>query len=375
MNITIKDVNDNVPQFSSAHVTASISEGITSSTTIYSAHASDKDSRENGNGEVRYKLQHNPNNLFYIDATSGEIHLAPHAKLDYEVDNRHELIIIATDQASLLEQLSSSMTLTVNVQDANDNIPEFSEDIVVLSASEADEVNHKYGPVEASDKDSGENSRLSYSFTDSELSSKFGIFPSDGYIYLKEKLDREVMAQYTLHVKVRDHGQPSLSATATVIINVDDYNDNAPEFSRGEYHFYIEENQPAGQFVGKVKATDADSGYNALLQYDFVSSQDDFLITDDTGIISTSRSLDRELAAQYDIEVTVEDAGSPVQRTNVRVRVTVTDINDHDPVIQNSQFMGQVDENQSKGVRVLQVVARDPDAGTNGSITFSLEPG
>lgn len=373
VNITVKDVNDNAPHFSSSHVTVSVSEGIGSAATIYSAYASDSDSRENGNGEVRYNLKQNPSNLFTIDATSGEIHLANQAKLDYELATQHELVIVATDQGSL-KRLSSSMTLHVNVQDANDNPPVFQNNIFTFHVSESAEAGQKFGQVLASDNDSGENGRLSFSLIDSEFTTKFKIFPKEGFIYLKSKVDREERAEYMLKVKAKDNGQPSLSATADVVIYIDDYNDNAPVFSQSEYHFYIEENQPSGQLVGTVKATDNDSGNNAILQYDFSSAQNDFSISNE-GLIRTTRSLDRELTKSYDIEVTVQDAGLPVQQSTVKVTVTVTDINDHNPVIQNSQFMEQVDENQSKGVRVVQIVARDPDAGDNGTITFSLAQG
>ncbi|XP_045202941.2 protein dachsous-like [Mercenaria mercenaria] len=370
VNITVKDVNDNIPQFSSSHVTVSVSEGIGSSATIYSAHASDKDSQENGNGVVRYDLKQNPNNLFKIDSTSGEIHLAPQAVLDYELATQHELVIFATDQG-LLKRFTSSMTLLINVQDANDNPPKFNSNEFTFSVSESADAGDQFGQVIATDADSGENGRISFSLIDTESSSKFRIFPKDGFIYLKSEVDREERSTYTLKVKAKDNGQPSLSATANVVIYVNDYNDNAPVFSQNEYHFYIEESQPSGRSVGTVRASDADIGNNAILQYDFRSAQNDFSISNE-GLIRTTRSLDRELKESYDIEVTVQDAGLPVQQTTVRVKVTVTDINDHDPVIQNSQFTETVDENQSKGVRVVQIVARDPDAGDNGTISFSL---
>lgn len=371
MNITVTDVNDNVPQFSSSHVTVSVSELIGSSATIYSAHASDLDSRENGNGEVRYTLA--SDKTFTIDSTSGEIHLVPGATLDYELATQHELIIIATDQG-VVKRLSSSMTLLVNIQDANDNAPMFEQQLFRFELPESAEVGEQFGQVSALDMDSGENGRVSFSLIDSDFATKFRIFPNDGHIYLKSKVDREERAEYRLKVKAKDNGQPSLTATADITIVITDVNDNAPVFSQSEYHFSIEENQPSGQFVGTVRATDADIGQNAILHYDFTSAQNDFSISND-GLLRTTRSLDREFRSSYDIEVMVQDGGLPVQQTTVKVKVIVTDINDHDPVIQNSQFTEQVDENQSKGVRVVQIVARDPDSGDNGTITFSLAKG
>ncbi|KAL4230834.1 condensed mesenchymal cell proliferation [Mactra antiquata] len=369
VNVTVKDENDNAPHFSSLHVTASVSESANSAVTIYSAHATDKDSQENGNGVVRYSLQRNPDYLFTIDPTSGEIRLSNASKLDYEIATQHELVIEAKDQGTPVR--SSSMTLMVNVQDANDNRPEFSGGEFVLKISERASISEKIGRIVAADRDSGENGRISFSIIDATVSTMFGIFPSDGNIYLKNVLDRERVDQYTFMVRARDHGQPSLSSTAQVTVYVEDYNDNAPTFPQNEYHFYIEENLPSQKLVGSVQAFDADINDNAILQYDIDSANNDFDITNN-GDIYTRRSLDRELNNEYNVEVTARDLGIPSLTTTVSVHITVTDINDHAPVIQNTLFVEHVDENKSKGVRIVQIVAEDPDAGENGTITFSL---
>ena len=358
--------------FSSTYVSTSVSEAITHLTTIYSAHATDKDSRANGNGEVKYRLE-NYNNLFNIDSMSGEIRLAIGAKLDFEEKERYEVIISAYDQGRSVQR-SSSMTLIINVQDANDNEPIFVHPTFAAYVSEADPVSSRIVQITANDADTGENGRITYSLLDSEFSDTFGIFPSDGSIYLKKVLDREVRSQYVIQVKARDHGLPSLSATADVTIHVGDANDNYPIFSETSYQFSIEENLPSDTTVGEVSATDLDEGNNALLHYDFIPAQDDFYITK-TGQILTARSLDRELKMSYNFEVHVQDYGSPSKDANVPVHIVVTDVNDHTPVIRNSQFSETVDENQPKGIRVVQIVAEDPDAGENGTITFSLLSG
>lgn len=353
-------------------MTASVSEGADSSVIIYSAYASDKDSRENGNGVVRYSLSQAPGDLFTIDATSGEIHLSKDSVLDYEVHTQYALVIEARDQGVPVK--SSTMRLTVNVQDANDNKPIFTNDRFVLMISERAAISDKIGQINAADMDSGENGRISFSLVDPGLSSTFGIFPSDGILYLKNVLDREQIDKYTFLVRARDHGQPSLSATTTVIVNVEDYNDNIPVFKPDEYHFFIEENLPSQKLVGAVHASDADSSYNAILEYDINFGNNDFVITNE-GNIYTKRSLDRELHSEYNVKVTARDLGKPSLQATVPVLITVTDINDHAPVIQNTQFVEHVDENQSKGLRIVQITAEDPDAGNNGTISFSLAKG
>ena len=372
VNVTIDDVNDNAPQFSSTYISTSVSEAINHLTTIYSAHATDKDSRANGNGEVKYRLE-NFNDLFDIDSMSGEIHLAVGAKLDYEERKQYDVIISAYDQGPLVQR-SSSMTLIIHVQDANDNEPKFLHPSFAAYVSEADPASSKIVQISATDLDTRENGRITFSLLDSEFSDTFGIFPSDGWIYLKKKLDREVKSLYVINVKARDHGLPSLSTTADVTIYVLDANDNYPTFDDSSYEFAIEENLPANTTVGNVSATDKDEGNNALLQYLLVPSQDDFYITN-TGHIFTTRGLDREVKPSYDFEVHVQDSGTQSKDASVPVHIVVSDVNDHTPVILNSQFSETVDENQPKRIRVVQIVANDPDAGENGTIYFSLVSG
>ena len=373
VNITIEDINDNAPIFSSTRVLSSVSEDISHLTTIYSAHATDKDSRANGNGEVRYSLRENFSNLFNIDSTSGELRLAVGAKLDYEYNHLYELIIIASDQ-SLTDPKRSSMTLIINVQDSNDNEPVFKQPTFATSVSESAAVSSRITKIEAADRDSGENGRISFSIVESEFSDYFGIFPKEGELYLKKLLDREVKSQYVIQVKAHDHGIPSLSATAQVTIHVLDYNDNSPVFAESSYRFAVEENLPSDYTVGLVLATDADIDKNAELHYYLDPAQDDFHITS-SGYIMTKRSLDRELKDLYDFQVRVEDRGSPLKSSMVPVHITVTDVNDHTPAILNSQFVETVEENQPKGIRVVQIIASDLDAGENKTISFSLLPG
>ncbi|WAR00850.1 DS-like protein [Mya arenaria] len=370
VNITVLDVNDNAPQFISSQVTTSVSEATSSMVTIYSAHATDKDSRESGNGEVRYRLQE-ARNLFEIDAMSGDIHLAIGASLDYETVRQHSVVIVAFDQAKTAK-LSSSMTLIVNVQDANDNPPVFERGHFVFHVLENESVNKKVYKINATDKDSGENGRISFSLVNSDGLDKFGIFPSDGFMYLKQTVDREERSEYTFTVVARDHGQPSKSASAQVTVYIEDFNDNVPEFTQEEYRFFVEENLASGKVVGHVMAHDADSLQNSQLQYDFTKVQNDFQISSQ-GVISTTRALDRETKQSYDLEVVVRDSGTPVRYSKVGVYISVTDVNDHAPEITNSPLKAYIDENQSKGERVVKIRAEDRDAGNNGTISFSLD--
>lgn len=91
------------------------------------------------------------------------------------------------------------------------------------------------------------------------------------------------MAKHKMLIIAVDNGIPPLSATANLVVNVIDANDNDPVFSKTTYEFQVEENQKAGAFVGKIAATDADLGDNAVIRYGLFPSNTSFNVNPITG--------------------------------------------------------------------------------------------
>lgn len=149
----------------------------------------------------------------------------------------------------------------------------------------------------AIDLDTGNNARLTYRIVSqqqkqpnnqtsnhaNESTEVFGIFPNNGWIYLRAALDRETFDRYIITVLASDNGQPSATATTHVTITIDDANDNDPQFVRHSYEFSIEENLRRGVLVGTVSATDADLDINAALRYNLFPSNTSFQINFVTG--------------------------------------------------------------------------------------------
>lgn len=146
--------------------------------------------------------------------------------------------------------------------------------------------------MSAIDLDTGNNARLTYRIlatnitnNSDEPSEVFGIFPNNGWIYLRATLDREIRDRYDIIVIASDNGTPSATATTHVIVNIDDSNDNDPQFTSDSYEFSIEENLRRGVVVGTLSATDADLGVNAVLRYNLLPSNTSFQINSNTGTI------------------------------------------------------------------------------------------
>lgn len=270
MNITIGDVNDNAPEFDTPVVKISVAENAELGPPIYAAHAHDLDSGDNG--AVFYQLLTNPEGMFKIDLRQGFVMLA--RKLDYETTQKYVLVINAQDKGS--PPLRSNLTLNIEVQDVNDNVPNFDKDEYQANVPESLAVNSQFLQVNAVDMDTGNNARLTYRVVQSAdggadghvgASDLFGIFPNSGSLYLKKSLDRELRDRYSLTVVATDNGLPPASAAVSVQVLVIDANDNDPVFTRDVYQFTIEENLDKGALVGIVSATDKDLDANAALRY------------------------------------------------------------------------------------------------------------
>lgn len=117
MELIVEDVNDNAPSFRTSTVRISVPESHPLHVPLYVAHATDLDATSSPS--IRYVLRQNSNNLFGIVERTGELYLAK--RLDYETQQRHGLLISALDGA----ELSSNLSLSVEVQDVNDNPPVF----------------------------------------------------------------------------------------------------------------------------------------------------------------------------------------------------------------------------------------------------------
>lgn len=99
-------------------------------------------------------------------------------------------------------------------------------------------------------------------------------------------------------------------AVSQLTIRVSDVNDNAPKFELPDYQAHnVDEDIPLGTNILKVKATDADSGANAEIEY-LVS--DDHFSVDSNGIIVNNKQLDADNNnAYYEFIVTAKDKGEP----------------------------------------------------------------
>ncbi|KAJ7418566.1 hypothetical protein BTVI_28721 [Pitangus sulphuratus] len=372
VQIHVQDCNDQAPTFPEDPITIVVPENAQAGSSIFTFQALDGDG-VGPNSQVRYTLLHlEPAGApFQLDSRSGQLTLSQ--GLDREAAASFLLVVEATDQArNVSQRRSAAVTARVFVTDENDNTPIFLSPATV-SIMEDQPTGFVALHVVAQDSDLGENGRVSYSLQAGNGDSRFHLNPSTGALSVVRALNREEVAQHNLTVVAMDHGFPRRSATQLLTVLVLDVNDEAPAFEKPEYEAHIMENLPAGSPVLQVLATDRDLGANGQVSYGGLSGGP-FSIHPQTGLIVTTRPLDREEQEQHVLTVYARDAGLPPSLSKATVRITVGDENDHAPHLESESCSVEVPENQSR-VALYTLRATDPDGGENGRLEYRVADG
>lgn len=360
VNITILDVNDNPPVFAESAYSAIIPENATVGTPILKVSAIDVDSGDNG--QIEYSInrrQSDKENMFKIDPITGEITVSK--VLDFETKELHELVVVARDKGA--QPLETTAFVSIRVTDVNDNQPTI--DVIFLSddatpkISESAQLDEFVARISVHDPDS----KTEYSNVNVTLSGGDGHFDlrtHDNIIYLVVvalPLDRESQSSYTLNVVATDKGSPPLHAFRIISLRVTDVNDNVPVFGETEYKASVPEAAAPGTPVLQVSATDADEGTNAEIRYSLLPTPQSewFSIDERSGLVTVNSRVDCETNPMPRLTVVARDGGEPSMSSTAVLLVTVLDVNDNEPIFDQSFYNVTVPENEAIGSCILKV--------------------
>ncbi|XP_076591464.1 protocadherin-16-like [Chaetodon auriga] len=373
LDIDVEDSNDHTPKFPEDPVTIVISENMEPGSSVYTFQATDKDG-SGPNSELRYSiLQQWPNapGLLALDPSTGFLSLSQ--ELDHEVISNLIVVVKATDSALDASQRRwGSVTARVYITDENDNPPVFSSPTAV-SVMEDQPVGFVALYVMARDADQGENGRVTYSIQSGNTGGTFGLNPNSGSLSIFKPLDREEQDVFNLTIIAEDHGIPQHSSSQLLCVHVIDVNDEVPWFEESQYEAQISENQPPGTSLLTVSASDLDQGTNGQVTYGGIS-EEGFNINPVTGVITTTKSLDRELQEVYTITVYAKDGGLPPNYAKATVRIRVLDENDNAPFFGRLYHSIEVPENL-EALPLFTLRATDQDAGDSGEINYKITGG
>ncbi|XP_068445850.1 protocadherin alpha-2-like [Clinocottus analis] len=331
--VEVIDVNDNAPEISVSSLMSPVREDTDIGTAIAMVTITDKDGGKNGltnckiTGSVPFKLKSNYKN-YYSLLVAGP--------LDRESVSQFNVSITATDEGT--PSLSSTSVITVQVSDVNDNPPRFVEPSINVYVKENAQIGTTIHILTTLDSDLNENAKATYRLINNspkatQIASMVNINSETGDMVSLQSFNYEELKSFQFKVQATDSGVPPLSSNVTVNVLVLDENDNSPTILApySEHGSVNSESIPysaeAGYFVAKIRAVDADSGYNALLSYHLSEPKGNnlFRIGTSTGEIRTKRRMsDNDLKA-HPLVVLVSDNGEPSLSATVSIDVVVVE--------------------------------------------------
>ncbi|XP_041845611.1 protocadherin alpha-7-like isoform X21 [Melanotaenia boesemani] len=326
--INIVDVNDNAPKIEVTSFSRTLPEDSKPGTTV--ALISIKDSDSGLNGKVVCFISQDLPFLLSPSLQRNMYSLVTKTFLDREEQSSYSVLIVAKDTGE--PPLSSEKSIMIFVSDVNDNSPKFSQNSYAFYIVENNNPGDTILSVTARDRDEGTNSLITYLIlrdrADQNLFISFlNINSETGDIVALKSFDFETLKTFQFQVVATDSGTPSLSSNVTVNVFILDQNDNAPVIlypvsSNGSAEGVeeIPRNVNAGHLVTKVRAYDADIGYNGWLLFSLQEVTDHSLFGLDryTGQIRTLRSFTETDEAEHKLVILVKDNG------NVSLSATAT---------------------------------------------------
>ncbi|XP_037635767.1 protocadherin alpha-8-like [Sebastes umbrosus] len=330
--VEVIDVNDNAPEISVSSLMSPVKEDAEIGTAIAMVTITDKDGGKNGQtnckitGSVPFKLKSNYKNYYS---------LLVDGPLDRESVSQFNVSITATDEGT--PALSSTSVITVQVSDVNDNPPRFLEQLINVYVKENSPVGTTIHILTTLDSDLNENAKATYHLMNSspktQIASMVNINSETGDIVSLQSFNYEELKTFQFKVQATDSGVPPLSSNVTVNVLILDENDNNPNILApySEHGSVNSESIPysaeAGYFVAKIRAVDADSGYNALLSYHLSEPKGNnlFRIGTSTGEIRTKRRMSDNDLKTHPLVVLVSDNGEPSLSATVSIDVVVVE--------------------------------------------------
>nr|XP_029134878.1 protocadherin gamma-A1-like [Labrus bergylta] len=293
--------------------------------------------------------------------------------LDREKQDYISLLLTALDGGE--PQMSGTMQIFVNVLDVNDNAPTFAKPLYRAKILENSPKSTSVTTVSASDKDIGSNGEVSYLISPSDrvLSELFKINSITGEIIVVGELDYEKSKVYEIDVEVVDSG--GLSDSSKVIVDVIDINDNKPDINLISKSDFILEDSPPNTVIAMLSVNDLDSENNGEVECNIDGDIPFKMQNTMNGFYTlvTEVALDREVAFQYNITVTCSDEGVPSLSSSVTLTLQISDVNDNAPVFERSSYEAYIVENNTPGLSIFTVKARDADWNQNARVSYILE--
>ncbi|XP_040597874.1 protocadherin alpha-11 isoform X8 [Mesocricetus auratus] len=375
VEVEVRDINDNPPVFPLREQKLLIYESKQPDSRFPLEGASDADIGENA--VLVYRLSQNEYFSLEPPANSQQTKrpsLILKKSLDREKTPELNLLLTASDGGK--PELTGTVRLWVCVLDVNDNDPEFDHLEYKVRIMENAAKETLVIKLNATDRDGGANGQLEYSLKSVKPSVKslFTLDENNGELRVNGTLDYEENKFYEIEVLATDKGTPPMVGHCTVLVEILDANDNAPEVTLTSLSLPVREDAPPNTVIALISLADLDYGVNGQVTCSLTPNVPFKIVSTFKNYYSLvlASSLDREQVPTYDLVVTARDAGSPSLWATASVSVQVADVNDNAPAFAQPEYTVFVKENNPPGAHIFTVSATDADAQENALVSYSL---
>ncbi|XP_035468746.2 cadherin-related family member 1 isoform X1 [Scophthalmus maximus] len=386
ITVNVIDAQDMPPSFVGTPYFGYVYEVSVPGSEIFTVYAKDGD--QGNPNPIRYSIMDGSDGVFDINGTSGCITLTTFPSLLR--NELYEIKVKASEVRPNDQLLDYDITMvTVRVVDLNNHPPTFygengpqsKFEVTMYEHPPAGEILRGF-KITVNDSDQGANAKFKLRLVGpsrvlrvvpqtvlNEAQVTIIVEDTSGIDYEKgQTLSFKLLA-------VEIDTPERFSATADIVINLLDKNDNIPKFTYEYYIARVPENSPGGSSIVSVTANDPDSGPWGEVKYTIYGSGSDlFSIHPSSGLISTQpwTSLDAELRSKYNFYVKAED--SEGKYSLAEVFITVLDMNDHPPAFDHKHLektliigtpvrVEAVDEDAESPNNVIEysIMTADPD--------------
>ncbi|XP_075884272.1 cadherin-related family member 1a-like isoform X2 [Nelusetta ayraudi] len=386
ITVNVMDAQDMPPSFVGTPYFGYVYEVSVPGSEIFTVFARDGD--QGNPNPIHYSIVNGSDGVFDINSTSGCITLMSYPSL--LKNELYEIRVKASEVGGSVELPDYDITMvTVRVVDLNNHPPTFygengpqsKFEVTMYEHPPAGEILRGF-KITVNDSDQGANAKFKLRLVGP--SRVLRVVPqtvlneAQVTIIVEDTSGIDYEKGPTLSFKllaVEIDTPERFSATADIVINLLDTNDNVPKFTSEYYIARVPENSPGGSVVVTVTANDPDSGPWGEVKYTIYGSGSDlFTINPSSGQISTQpwTSLDAEVRSKYNFYIKGED--SEGQYSLAEVFVTVLDMNDHPPefdeeLLEKTMIIGTpvkieaLDEDAESPNNVIEysIMTADPD--------------
>lgn len=361
LKLNVDDANDNPPVCESMNYKASVDEGSTIFDSPLIIKARDADAVH----DINYRIIGNDfiEGIFMIDKQSGQVTINRNASLDVSTLKTDHLTFSVEANDGVF---STSCKVNVTIRDVNNHAPKFKFEKYSTVIEESSEIGRwncfvfyilyykfyflgtKVEQLTAEDLDTGVNAEIRYRLQRGNFDD-FKIDQLTGEVFVSRKLDYDQKNTYEIEVLASDLGTPSLSGTATLVVNVTNSNDKNPYFTPATQTAEVKEDATVGTVVHTLLAIDPDvttydslefAGTEPITAVDKdgneikdVENFKDYFTVNRGGKVLVNKKLDRNLFAVLRMTVLVTDITAPnVQQGKGRLDIHIIDINEIPPV-------------------------------------------